>query len=156
MPQKRSPNFKATAFYLRAKMIYNEDVWYEDRVLGHNTLDNMMKLVASAGDLKGNFTNHSLKKTTGQRLKKMNDIQRRSHTGNRSTAQSVYEEVDDEDFASTSAVLYGEKPTPPKESVNQRMKVTEVDHEIIFEAHPTKKLNIEVDSETNNILFSFS
>ena len=42
---KRSPNFKATAFYLRAKMIYNEDVWYEDRVLGHNTLDNMMKII---------------------------------------------------------------------------------------------------------------
>ena len=152
---KRSSNFKSTGFYLRAKIIYHEHDWYEDRVLGHNTLDNLMKVIASCDALKGNFTNHSLKKTTGQRLKNMNDVQRRSHTGNRSAAQSVYEQVDDEDFASTSAVLYGER-SAVKEPANQRMKVVEVDHQIIFEAPPTKKLNIQVDGDTNKIFFSFS
>ena len=104
---KRPTNCKVTAFYLKAKTNWTDDSWYESTAVGHNTLDGLMKNIATIAEMKGNYTNHSLKKTTGQRLKGMSEVQRKAHTGNRSQAQSVYEAVDDNDFQLTSAVLYG-------------------------------------------------
>ena len=170
---KRPSNCKSTAFYerLRPKRIYSDDVWYDDLVVGHNSLDNMMKTIASLGNLKGNFTNHSLKKTTGQCLKDMSEVQKRSHTGNRSRSQSVYEQVDDEDFASTSAALYGQTsdPTMPATEVTTKSTSIPVTRNINFNeqnlnfnevnlsvtAPPSKQLKMEVNAEKNIISFHF-
>lgn len=53
-----------TSYYLKALTNYN-DRWFSVSPIGHNTLSKMMNDIANAGFLDGNFTNHSLKKTTG-------------------------------------------------------------------------------------------
>lgn len=159
---KRPKQGKSTSFYLKAKLNYSEREWFEDRVVGHNTLSNMIKTIAELGGLKGgNFVNHSLKKTTGQALKNMDDVQRRAHTGNRSEAQNIYERVTNEDFKRTSAALYGNssncedemKLSPSQTTSSVSIHVSKESCEI--RGSPSKKMRIEACGETNKIVFYF-
>lgn len=47
-----------------------------------------------------------MKKTTATSVRQMSEVQRITHTGNRSNSQSVYERLCDEDFREASYVLY--------------------------------------------------
>ena len=91
------------AFYLKPMEKFSEEKWFCNSPIGHNTLSTMIKSMCEmAGLTGGNFVNHSLKKTTGTVLRKFPEHQRKAQTGNRSNAQSSYEETTDSDFIETS------------------------------------------------------
>lgn len=82
--------------------------WYKDMALGRNSLTNNVKIMTSAFD--GNFTNHSLRRTSTTRLFQAGvpeDVIRH-HTGHRSNAIAQYKECSNQQRVSVSATLYDE------------------------------------------------
>ena len=43
---------------------HKDSVWFEKKVLGHNTLENMLKNMSQRAGIQPYFTNHSLRATT--------------------------------------------------------------------------------------------
>jgi hypothetical protein len=142
----RPKNAKCGAFYLQAMVNYSDQQWFSDSPTGHNTLSTMVKILCEAAGIEnGNFVNHSLKKTTGSRLKHLSEAQRKGQTGNRSEAQSNYEILNDHDYQETSCALYGQYSTS--------FKVTEKSVEYSGPSH--KKMRVEADGNTNKIVITF-
>ena len=123
---------------------YSDHQWFSDNPVGHNSLSTMVKILCEAAGLQnGNFVNHSLKKTTGSRLKHLSEAQRKGQTGNRSEAQSNYEVLDDHDYQETSYALYG------KASFRVTKKSVE------FSGTPQKKMRVEADDNNNKVIITF-
>ena len=56
LPQSRTSN----AFYLQPLRNYTPDCWFEDRPVGVNKLQKVVKVICEKGGLPGYYTNHSL------------------------------------------------------------------------------------------------
>ena len=159
----RPQSKKSSAFYLKPKIKYTTDCWYDDVPVGHNSLDVMVKNICEEGGLSGgNFVNHSLKKTAATSLKNCSEAQRRAITGNRSNSQSIYEIVTNDDFKETSKILYGSTFASTSAAVTSSAYSNENivlkrkrESSVEIEAHSSKKMNIEVDGNTNKIFISF-
>lgn len=163
---KLRPTGKCTAFYLKPKTEITCNKWFDDVAIGHNTLANMMKSMADVAGLQGgNFVNHSLKKTSATNLRHCSEVQRRAVTGNRSNAQNVYEVITDEDFKTTSNILhqtstnvcsatselYSRDGYRPKGIVHVREQCEYIE----INPPETKKMKIEVDGNSNKLIFTF-
>jgi len=144
----RPTNGKCDAFYLQTMVNYSHQQWFADSPVGHNTLSTMVKILCeAAGFENGNFVNHSLKKTTGSRLKHLSEAQRKGQTGNRSEAQSQYEILNDQDYQETSSALYGQCST----AINYRLTEKSVE----YSGPPHKKMRVEADGNTNKVIITF-
>ena len=146
----RPLNGKCKAFYLQPLTKYTTEQWYSDTPVGHNSLTTMIKGLTEAAGLEGTFTNHSLKKTTGSRLKSLSEAQRRAHTGNRSDAQNIYEQLDDTDFHENSLALYGHTTQNSASKIRLSQK-----NEIVVSGPINKKMKIQANGETNEITITF-
>ena len=60
---KMNPNCKALFQYPKKKWFPFDDVWYENRPLGVNKLDGMMKEISKEANLSRIYTNHSVRAT---------------------------------------------------------------------------------------------
>ena len=61
--EKVNPNCSSFFQYPKANFSPEEDVWFEQRPLGVNTLANMMKKISEAAGLSKIYTNHSIRAT---------------------------------------------------------------------------------------------
>lgn len=61
--EKINPNCSAFFQYPKANFSPEDDVWFEQRPLGVNTLANMMKTISKAAGLSRIYTNHSIRAT---------------------------------------------------------------------------------------------
>lgn len=61
--EKISPNCSAFFQYPKANFSPEDDVWFEQRPFGVNTLANMMKKISKAAGLSRIYTNHSIRVT---------------------------------------------------------------------------------------------
>ena len=61
--EKINPNCSAFFQYPKANFSPEDDVWFEQRPLGVNTLANMMKKISKAAGLSRIYTNHSIRAT---------------------------------------------------------------------------------------------
>ena len=150
---EKRENIKSEAYYLKPLEKYGQ-LWYQNMALGHNSLSNMMKSICEQAGLEGRYTNHSLKKTTATCLRHMSEVQRRSHTGNRSSSLSCYETMTDKDFTETSNVLYNNDAQAENSSLTAQVSIT-TENNIEIHSAPSKKLKIEVDGQQNKIKFTF-
>ena len=89
------------------------------------------------------------KKTTGTVLRKFPEHQRKAQTGNRSNAQSSYEETTDSDFIETSKALYGTQSECSTSTFVQRKE------SMVFTTTPSKKMKIEADGINNKVTITF-
>jgi len=155
----RPENGKSKAFYLRPKTVFSENKWFDDMAIGHNTLSQKMKTMSDVAGLAGNFTNHSLKKTAATQLRHCSEVQRRAITGNRSSAQSVYEIVTESDYKQTSNILYNidsnEKIISGKSTENQTSGSIVHCETVNLAGSPSKKMRIDMDGNTNKITITF-
>ena len=83
---KRPLSLKKTGpLYLRPLEKFRQDVWYSSQPVGVNTIDTYMKKMATLGNLDSTnkkFTNHSVRKTTVQKLQKVGGFQRQNCSHN--------------------------------------------------------------------------
>ena len=56
------------AFYLRALLEPNGQIWYYKKAAGRKTLGNVVKNIMKKARFKGYFTNHSLRRSCATRL----------------------------------------------------------------------------------------
>ena len=61
--EKANPNCSSFFQYPKANFSPEEDVWFEQRPLGINTLTNIMKKISEAASLSKIYTNHSVQAT---------------------------------------------------------------------------------------------
>ena len=88
LPQDR----KCNAFYLQPKKNFNCNCWYEDRPVGVNKLQKVVKVICEKGSLPGYYTNHSLRASAATRLYHNNCDEQliQEITGHRSLAVRSY------------------------------------------------------------------
>ena len=66
---KLNPNAPRSAFYFKPLQKWsNTGVWFTNKPLGHNTLENMMATICKKANVTGYKTNHSLRATVASRL----------------------------------------------------------------------------------------
>ena len=59
---------KCSAFYLQPLHNFTDNCWYQDKPVGVNKLQSIVKVIAEKGGLPGYYTNHSLRATAATRL----------------------------------------------------------------------------------------
>ena len=63
------PEVRTTkAFYLQALREYTPNCWFQDKPMGVNKLQQIVKILCKKGGLPGYYTNHSLRATAATRL----------------------------------------------------------------------------------------
>ena len=88
LPENRTCN----TFYLQPLRNYTPECWYEDRPVGVNKLQKVVKNLCEKGGLPGYYTNHSLRATAATRLYHNNCDEQviQEITGHRSLAVRSY------------------------------------------------------------------
>ena len=102
-------NRNCKSFYLQPKKRFTPNCWYQDRPVGLNKLQSMVRQVCEQGGIPGFFTNHSLRATAATRLYH-NDIDEQiiqEVTGHRSVAMREYKRTCDEQKFIASVCIMG-------------------------------------------------
>ena len=111
---------KCKAFYLQPKKCFTPNCWYQDRPVGLNKLQSMVRVVCEQGGIPGFYTNHSLRATAATRLYH-NDIDEQiiqEVTGHRSVAVREYKRTSDDQKFHASACIMG--TNVPNKSVKRK------------------------------------
>ncbi len=97
------------ALYLLPKRVVRDAQLFTANPIGHNTLKNMVKSIMSQANIKGNFTNHSLRVTTATRLYQVGVSEQliSNQTGHRSDAVTKYKRPSLDQIQNISDVLQG-------------------------------------------------
>ena len=80
------------AFYLQPLRNYTQECWFQDKPVGVNKLQQVVKIICKKGGLPGYFTNHSLRASVATRLYQANFDEQviQEVTGHRSLAVREY------------------------------------------------------------------
>ena len=106
LPQDRSSH----AFYLQPLRNYNCNCWFQDKPVGVNKLQKVVKVICEKGGLPGYYTNHSLRATAATRLYHSNFDEQviQEVTGHRSLAVRDYKRTCSSQRKLASKCLAGE------------------------------------------------
>ena len=109
------------------KIQSTKSVWFEKKVLGHNTLENMLKNMSQRAGFQPYFTKHSLRTTTVTVLSSVNletTQQIKAVTGHKSDAsiESYCERLSLDQFqhmsTALSSFIHGKENTPPSRTAS--------------------------------------
>ena len=145
---------------------HKDSVWFEKKVLGHNTLENMLKNMSHRAGIQPYFTNHSLRATTVTILSSVNVETRqiKAVTGHKSDAsiESYCERPTLDQFQRMSSALtsfiQGKENTPPSRtassSASESMKGAMEQNSPAEVVVSPRETSISATKNDENVLFS--
>ena len=119
--------FRKENFYLQCRMKPTPKLWYQEQVIGKNTISKVVKQLVKKGKIDGFFTNHSLRRSGGTRLFRAGVDRKlvKEFTGHRSDAVELYQVTSFEQRKMMSNVVQGGPNRP--EVLNVEKKSAEVE-----------------------------
>ena len=114
------PYYRKENFYLQCKTKPTPKVWFQEQVIGRNTIGKVVKMMMTDAKIEGFFTNHSLRRSGGTRLFRAGVDRKlvKEITGHRSDAVDAYQITSHDQRQMMSNVLQG-VPNIPAVSVEK-------------------------------------
>ena len=102
--------YKKDNFYLQCKVKPTPKQWYQEQVIGKNTISKVVQNLVKTAKIDGFFTNHSLRRSGGTRLFRAGIDRKlvKEHTGHRSDAVDQYQVTSEEQRKMLSDVIQGQ------------------------------------------------
>ena len=99
---------ECSAFYLQPLHNFSENCWYQDKPVGVNKLQSIVKIISEKGGLPSYYTNHSLRATVATRLYQSNFDEQviQEVTGHRSLAVRSYKRTSSEQCKNASKCVW--------------------------------------------------
>ena len=99
--------YKKENFYLQCKVKTTPKLWYQEQVIGKNSIGKVVQTLMKEGQIDGFFTNHSLRRSGGTRLFRAGVDRKivKEITGHRSDAVDAYQITSDEQREMCSKII---------------------------------------------------